>query len=454
MVNKHNDSKVDPISEPTMSEMNDIGPGPSETVPPFPIDEPLPQPKSPDIGGERYPDRNNTSINYAHVRTNWSTYPPGGTYECVLVSKSQILSGSLTVPKQRAHNILGVSEGCIPVSHHLTKNDDSRLVMVEEAFSNRVEAKDCRIESLITIWNQTCKRGYMAKMKQYKSQPTQVFLHGLHACFEEMKVEPWCVLCFVPLGVTGHCQLFVWQTGHPHYAGFQACSVHQWSSLKNTCHDSANTHSDKNPEKINSGLDGQGNVPLPQPGTLAIETVTSESQHGQLEAVIVKSRFVSLPNEDVTVVSPASFPGKWLQTSGRNSRKPGVKDIVKAREHQHSGIIPVSFHRRHSSMDGKKGTSERKMASSSLQNKKKGGKVQSKHMDDVENMNMNSQHGLEGKRRAVTSNDSKPFRPRQPKKGSDQEFVDDKDNIPSSQTASEMLRRRMRKTRPVQSHSM
>lgn len=349
-------------------------------------------------------------INYAHVRTNWTTYPLGGSFECVMVSKSQVLSGSLTVPKQRAERILGVSDANIPRFH---RTDPSRLVRVEEPFKKRTEVHDVNMDACAVVWNASCTRGYLVKLKHYKSQPTQVFLHGLHACFEELQVEAWSVLCFVPIGVVGHCQLFVWPAGHPHYQGFQSCTVHQWSFMKTSS------------ENTDMGDEDTKHHPLPEPGVLAIET--AQCGDGRTEAVVVKNRFVSLSTEDISIVSPALYPKKWVDTSGKMGRsKKGLDG---------------SLQKGHPSL----GRGEEKDGSfSAMQKQRRARKEIQRDSENTDGRN----RGLQDNQ-ATGSKNSVPFQDSH----SNAQSLTGK-NPPSDAHRTNLPRRRMRKTRPVQSHTV
>lgn len=357
-----------------------------------------------------------TGINYAHVRTNWSTYPPDKLYECVMISKSQLLSGSLTVPKQRAERILGVSDATIPV---IRRVEGSPRVPVEEPFKPGVEVDTIHLDGCIVVWNAACTRGYMVKLKLYKSQPTQVFLHGLHSCFDELHVEPWSILCFVPIGVKGHCQLFVWPPGHPHYEGFQSCTVHQWSFMKPHA-----AHKEKDDIGEDDGSAAEGLPVVPEPGVLAIETAQGDS--GMMEAVIVEDHFVSLSTEDITIVSPAPYPKKWVHTSGKMGRPKKRND--------------ASLHARHSSWDSANATNSSTHRSvSAMQKQRRAGRRAKENSE-----NIGSQRGLEGSQ-ATCSKTSAPFQPTQPSSNSQ--------GVKHTKSIT-VLRRRTRKARPIPSHTV
>ena len=68
-------------------------------------------------------------------------------------------------------------------------------------------------DNKVVVWNTDGTRGYLAKLRTYASQPTQVFLCGLHAIFDGFKVHARCVMCFCSTGVLGHAQVVVGYAG-------------------------------------------------------------------------------------------------------------------------------------------------------------------------------------------------------------------------------------------------
>ena len=366
------------------------------------------------VRGETHVERETAKkdINYAHVRTNWTTYPLHGSFECVMVSKSQVLGGSLTVPRQRAERILGVSDANIP---RVSRADTSqRLVRVEEPFKNHVVVQRVNMDACAVIWDATCTRGYLVKLKHYKSQPTQVFLHGLHACFEELKVEPWSVLCFVPTGVVGHCQLFVWPADHPHYQGFQSCTVHQWSFMKSSSERDTVGDEDTSAEQH----------PLPEPGVLAIET--AQGGDGRTNAVVVKDHFLSLSTEDISIVSPAPYPKKWMDSSGKMGRSKKGPDS--------------SSQKRQSSVGSAKDRS--------ISTMQKHRRARNQIKEDSENTGGRNRGLVQGSQATGSKNTCAPLQ------HSDSNIQSLTGKNGPSDAHRTNLRRRMRKARPVQSNTV
>lgn len=81
-----------------------------------------------------------------------------------------------------------------------------------------------------TIWNEKCTEWFEISVKQYQSQPSQVFLHGLTECFSALGVRPWDALCFVPTDIPGSCKMLAWSSDHEKYREFVSSLDYGWSS--------------------------------------------------------------------------------------------------------------------------------------------------------------------------------------------------------------------------------
>lgn len=281
-------------------------------------------------------------INYSSVRTNWSGYPPGSIYEAVMVTKRQVVSGVLSIPLKRCLNIFGalheqvacmdgatglslvrmVSPFSLDDGQHESHVDEYRGGGQEQAMEMQQPKKKnnnnkSKNDGCVVLWNADCTKGYQAHMRRYTSQPTQVFLQSLHACFDEMHVRPWSVLCFVPLGVQGHCQLVVWHDGHPHHRAFKSSIVHGWTHQRIEDDDHVQTH---------DALD------VPKPHALPIKTCIQEDGHGEV-ACTVDGQFVlqDMCDQDVVIVTPAAMPKLLMNAKNKKKRK---KKNTKSTEHR------------------------------------------------------------------------------------------------------------------------
>lgn len=132
------------------------------------------------------------------IRTNWSSFPPGTECQTVIVTKRQISSGTMSMPLGRCAKVFG-----------------DLLVKSVHSF---------------TIWNEKCTQWFEISVKQYHSQPSQVFLHGLTECFSALGVRPWDALCFVPTDLPGSCKMLTWSSDHEKYREFVASLDYGWSS--------------------------------------------------------------------------------------------------------------------------------------------------------------------------------------------------------------------------------
>lgn len=91
-------------------------------------------------------DRNemNNESPTSKVRTNWASFPEGSGSEAVILTRAQITSGCVSVPKARCDSIFGTVENGI----------------------------------VTLIHEESCKK-WEINHRLYASQPTQVFLQGL-----------------------------------------------------------------------------------------------------------------------------------------------------------------------------------------------------------------------------------------------------------------------------------
>ena len=80
-----------------------------------------------------------------------------------------------------------------------------------------------------TVWNEKCTRWFEVSVRQYQSQPSQVFLHGLTECFSALGVRPWDALCFVPTDLPGSCRILAWSSDHQKYQEFVSSLDYGWS---------------------------------------------------------------------------------------------------------------------------------------------------------------------------------------------------------------------------------
>jgi len=172
------------------------------------------------------------SPDYQKVRTNWvsmtvrnehaaGTGAPTCQAECVFVSASQLSSGTISIPAKRAEVIFSLPPAStagnerwrIVVATEAGGDDDDddedggcgrvdQLIPIREPFSPaKVQGQRAlppksmtpvthtvREDNKAVVWSADGKRGFLAKLRAYASQPTQVFL----VCIEdgdEHKVE-------------------------------------------------------------------------------------------------------------------------------------------------------------------------------------------------------------------------------------------------------------------------
>lgn len=225
--------------------------------------------------------------NYDHVRTNWVTCdlpcvgPPvvkEGTRgdegpcalretraECVFLTASQISSGTLSVPAKRAEAIFSLAcaesdaaARVVVAMEHIDEDEEGGgvdageeedgtpnvLIPIREPFSpSRVEGQSAlpppcltplthtiRDDNKVVVWDSSASKGYLVKLRKFASQPTQVFLNGLHPLFDGLEVTARCAVCFFPTGVLGHAQAVVAHAGAVDgmYARIAAGVVHEW----------------------------------------------------------------------------------------------------------------------------------------------------------------------------------------------------------------------------------
>lgn len=225
--------------------------------------------------------------NYGHVRTNWVTCdlpcvgPPvvkegtrgdegpcalrETTAECVFLTASQISSGTLSVPAKRAEAIFSLAcaesdaaARVVVAMEHIDEDEEGGgvdageeedgtpnvLIPIREPFSpSRVEGQSAlpppcltplthtiRDDNKVVVWDSSASKGYLVKLRKFASQPTQVFLNGLHPLFDGLEVTARCAVCFFPTGVLGHAQAVVAHAGAVDgmYSRIAAGVVHEW----------------------------------------------------------------------------------------------------------------------------------------------------------------------------------------------------------------------------------
>ena len=282
------------------------------------------------------------SIDYTNVRTNWNVYPPSSTCESVMVTRRQVVTGVISIPLKRCLHIFGalheggegacMDDGATGVSlvgmMSPFSSSSSNYVSIEN--ENKDEGKEKEKEEkprqqqrgmkkrhtnpdaghTVVVWNSDCTKGYQVHMRRYTSQPTQVFLQSLHACFHEMQVRPRSVLCFVPLGIQGHCQLYVWHDGDPHHRAFKSSIVHGWTQQRTEGEPVSNDD-----EILQTALD----VPMPHP----LPIKTCDRGDGEV-ACMVHGHFVLDPlytSSNVVIVMPATMPKRLLDAKKKKKEK-------------------------------------------------------------------------------------------------------------------------------------
>ena len=282
------------------------------------------------------------SIDYAHVRTNWSTFPEGSTCQSVMISKAQVIGGVLTIPKERCRRIFGVVGDFNVLEETKVKEieqegvDGSLLVPVEEVglqMDGEVSkamtthrAKTNPWESSVVVWSfLDSSRGYLVKMKNYPSQPTQVYLHGLDLLFQEMSVTPWSVLCFAPLGVLGHCQMSVWSSDHPQFASFCSSVTYGWSYGLEAARLKRNDEGQQGASGMGQGQLGNESVvgeTTFRPEVLMIKTVLDARMNMYTAVVVQGGKFVALEADGPTKVRVlAPLPAHHLSHALQNKKK-------------------------------------------------------------------------------------------------------------------------------------
>jgi hypothetical protein len=286
------------------------------------------------------------SIDYAHVRTNWSTFPEGSTCQSVMISKAQVIGGVLTIPKERCRRIFGVVGDFNALEETKVEDieqdgvDGSLLVPVEEVglqmdgevsktmTTHRVKTNPW--ESSVVVWSfLDSSRGYLVKMKNYPSQPTQVYLHGLDLLFQEMSVTPWSVLCFAPLGVLGHCQMSVWSSDHPQFASFCSSVTYGWSygleiaRVKRNDVGQQGAHDMGQAQLGNESVVGETTF---RPESLMIKTVLDARMNMYTAVVVQGGKFVALQADGPTKVRVlAPLPAHHLSHAIQNKKKMNKK---------------------------------------------------------------------------------------------------------------------------------
>ena len=231
--------------------------------------------------------------NYGHVRTNWVSCelpcvgPPAAredthedkvasarrwtTAECVFLTATQISSGTLSIPAKRAEAIFSLAcaesdaEARVVVAtehvdlyeaEHGEESGDNGgsgedgisnvLIPIREPFSpSMIKGQTAlppscvtplthtiRDDNKVVVWDSSARKGYLAKLRKFASQPTQVFLNGLFPLFDGLKVTARCVVCFFPTGVLGHAHAVVGYAGADDgvYARVAAGVVHEWGA--------------------------------------------------------------------------------------------------------------------------------------------------------------------------------------------------------------------------------
>lgn len=295
-----------------------------------------------------------------------------------MVTKRQVVSGVISIPLKRCLNIFGALHeqvACMDGATGLSlvrmvspfSLDDERHEVIKESYAdeyrgggqeqametqrNKIKNKN---DGCVVLWNADCTKGYQAHMRRYTSQPTQVFLQSLHACFDEMHVRPWSVLCFVPLDVQGHCQLLVWHDGHPHHRAFKSSIVHGWTHQRVEDDDHDGDHG-----PTHDALD------VPKPHALPIKTCIQEDGHGEV-ACTVDGQFVlqDMCGQDVVIVTPATMPKRFM-----NAKK--KKKNTKSTEHRtenDDGATEENMHPLYCNSSSKDHSSVKKTHSLSTEN--------------------------------------------------------------------------------------
>ena len=407
-------------------------------------------------------------IDYARVRTNWSTFPEGSTCQSVMVSKAQVIGGVLTIPKERCRRIFGIV-GDFNVLEETTKLeedeeevDGSLLIPVQEvglhmdgAVSTTHRMKARPGESSVVVWSfLDSSRGYLVKMKNYPSQPTQVYLHGLDMLFQEMSVTPWSVLCFAPLGVVGHCQMSVWPSDHPQFASFCSSVTYGWSQGLEAARMKRNDPDQQGGIDVVQEHHGNESVvgeTTFRPEALMIKTVLVPRLN-MYSAVVVQGKFVASQAEGPTkvrVVAPMSAHHFPHVLQKKNKKVNGTKSLeVKTNNKNKRKKKRRGDRRAHSENDGGKDDTENTGNDSAML------------------LGQEASHGKSVTGRNLRSSRSRPFGSHQPSgdvmpSGGGDAGVDIRERGALSERCGignafgiTSLRRRTRKANPHQGHSM